>query len=164
MGPFTESPVPPRSDGAPGLDAMLSPVHDAWVEEVRRFLLPATTSAAPFWDRWSAVRYMNDEFVAHFALQRSLLTELRPLISSNHLDSIDAGTERVARLRLGLDRIGRRRGTSTEFALMAEELLAALELWCAEIELAVRQVDPDHLPDDGARMLAHLESMMRPVA
>ncbi len=161
MGPSAESPVPP--EGAATLDAVLSHVHDGWVDQVRRFLVPATTSDAPFWDRWSAVRYLNDQFLAHFAMQRTLLTELRPLIGAHHLDGLDAGAERVARLRLGLDRIGRRRGTAAEFALMADELLAALERWCAEIELAVRHIDPEHLPQDGARSLALLESVMRPV-
>jgi hypothetical protein len=161
MGLSVEFPVPP--EGAATLDAVLSPVHDGWVEQVRLFLIPATTSDAPFWDRWSAVRYLNDQFLTHFALQRTLLTELRPLIGPHQLDGIEAGAERVARLRLGLDRIGRRRGTAAEFALMADELLAALELWCAEIELAVRHVDAGHLPEDGARILALLESVMRPV-
>jgi hypothetical protein len=161
MGPSAEPPVPP--EGAATLDAVLSPVHDSWVEQVRRFVVPATTSDAPFWDRWSAVRYLNDQFLAHFAMQRSLLAELRPLIGAHHLDGIDAGEERVARLRLGLDRIGRRRGTAAEFALMADELLDALERWCAEIELAVRHLDAEHLPEDGARILALLESVMRPV-
>ena len=69
----------------------------------------------------------------------------------------------MARLRLGLDRIGRRRGTAAEFALMADELLAALERWCAEIESAVRHVDAEHLSEEGARTLALLESVMRPV-
>lgn len=161
MGPSAESPVPP--EGVASLDAVLSPMHDGWVEEVRRFLVPATTPDAPFWDRWSAVRYLNDQFLAHFTMQRTLLAELRPLTQPHHLDGIDAGAERVARLRLGLDRIGRRRGTAAEFALMADELLAALEQWCAEIELAVRHVDAEHLPDNVARILAHLESVMRPV-
>jgi hypothetical protein len=161
MGPSAESPVPP--EGVVSLDALLSPMHDGWVEEVRRFLVPATTPNAPFWDRWSAVRYLNDQFLAHFTMQRTLLAELRPLIQPHHLDGIEAGTERVARLRLSLDRIGRRRGTAAEFALMADELLAALELWCAEIESAVRHVDAEHLPEDGARILALLESVMRPV-
>jgi hypothetical protein len=161
MGPSAESPVPP--EGVVSLDALLSPMHDGWVEEIRRFLVPATTPNAPFWDRWSAVRYLNDQFLAHFTMQRTLLAELRPLIQPHHLDGIEAGTERVARLRLSLDRIGRRRGTAAEFALMADELLAALELWCAEIESAVRHVDAEHLPEDGARILALLESVMRPV-
>lgn len=161
MGPSAESPVPP--EGVASLDAVLSPMHDGWVEEVRRFLVPATTPDAPFWDRWSAVRYLNDQFLAHFTMQRTLLAELRPLIQPQHLDGIEAGTERVARLRLGLDRIGRRRGTAAEFALMADELLAALDLWCTEIELAVRHVDAEHLPEEGARIVALLESVMRPV-
>ena len=47
-----------------------------------------------------------------------------------------AGGERVAELRLTLDRVGRRRVTASEFARAVTDFLKALELWCAEIELA----------------------------
>jgi len=146
------------------LDTVLSPLHDAWVEEARRFLDPAATAAPPFWDRWSVVRYLNDQFQARFALERALIEELRPFLQVHHMDAIAAGEERVARLRLGLDRLGRRRGTAAEFAYMTGEFLTALELWCAEIELAVGHIEPGDLPEEGARILAHLESAVRPTA
>lgn len=148
----------------PALDTVLSPLHDAWVEEARRFLEPAATASPPFWDRWSVVRYLNDQFQARYALERALLEELRPFLQAHHLDAIAAGEERVARLRLGLDRIGRRRGTAAEFAHLTGEFLTALELWCAEIELAVGHIEPGDLPEEGARILARLESAVRPTA
>jgi hypothetical protein len=40
---------------APGveepLDAVLRPIHNAWIEEVRRFLDPAREPGADFWAR-----------------------------------------------------------------------------------------------------------------
>ena len=140
------------------LDAVLSPVHDAWVEEVRRFLIPATTPTAPFWDRWSVVRYLNDQFMERFGWERALVAELRPFVAQHDTDTLWTGAERVAQLRLALDRVGRRRGTAGEFALVTEEFLKALELWCAEIELAARQIERDALAEEGERILAHLEA------
>ena len=59
------------------LDAVLGPTHDAWIEEVRQLLVPATTPVAPFWDRWSVVRHLDDQFLARFRVERALLSELR---------------------------------------------------------------------------------------
>ena len=140
------------------LDAVLSPLHDAWVEEVRRFLIPATTPTAPFWDRWSVVRYLNDQFLERFGWERALLAELRPFVTQHDTDTLWVGAERVAQLRLALDRVGRRRGTAGEFALVTDEFLKALELWCAEIELAARRIERDALAAEGERILAHLEA------
>lgn len=142
-----------------GLDDVLGPLHEVWVEEARCFLDPASCSSAPFWDRWSVVRYLNDQFPARFTLEHALIQELRPFIERHHADALEAGAERLARLRLGLDRLGRRRGTATEFAPMVEELLLALELWCAEIELAVRGLRREDLTEEGSRLLAHLETV-----
>lgn len=141
------------------LQEVLSPLHEAWVAEARWFLDPASSAAAPFWDRWSVVRYLNDQFPARFELQRALLREARPSLEQRHLDAIDSGAERLTRLRLALDRIGRRRGTAAEFAPIVEEFLAALELWCAEIELAVRNLNRDQLNEEAGRVLSLIESM-----
>jgi len=140
------------------LDAVLSPTHDAWVEEARQFLMPATSITAPFWDRWTVVRYLDDQFFDHLRLETALVEELRPFVTPSEMAQLRAGGERVAQLRLALDRIGRRRGTAPEFAPVTDELLRALELWCAEIELIGRRIRRDVLPEEGARLLGHLEA------
>ena len=154
----------PRSDTIDGmpLQQVLSPLHEAWVTEARWFLDPASHASAPFWDRWSVVRYLNDQFPARFELQRNLIRELRPSLEPRHIEAIDGGAERLARLRLALDRIGRRRGTAAEFAPIVEEFLAALELWCAEVELAVRNLNRDQLSEEAGRILGLIESRVSP--
>lgn len=143
------------------LDLVLSPTHDAWVEEARQLLVPAATPDAPFWDRWSVVRYLNDQFLERFKVERALVSEIRPFVTIHEMDRLEAGGERVARLHLALDRIGRRRGTAAEFAAMTTEFLKALELWCAEIELAGGRVHRDTLPVEARRMLEQLEARSR---
>jgi hypothetical protein len=148
-------------DGTP-LQQVLSPLHEAWITEARWFLDPASHASAPFWDRWSVVRYLNDQFPARFNLQRILVRELRPSLEPRHIQAIDGGAERLTRLRLALDRIGRRRGTAAEFAPIVEEFLAALELWCAEVELAVRNLDRGQLSQEGRQVLTLIESTTAP--
>lgn len=152
---------PDAIDGTP-LQQVLSPLHEAWVTEARWFLDPASRASAPFWDRWSVVRYLNDQFPARFDLQRILIRELRPSLEPQHIEAIDGGAERLTRLRLALDRVGRRRGTAAEFAPIVEEFLAALELWCAEVELAVRNVNRDELGEEADRILGLIESTVSP--
>ena len=138
------------------LDAALGPTHDAWVVEARQLLVPAATPEEPFWDRWSVVRYLNDRFLEHFRFERALASALGPFVTVREMDMLEAGGERVARLHLALDRISRRRGTVAEFAMMAAEFLKALELWCADIELAGAAVHRDALPAEAQRILEHL--------
>jgi hypothetical protein len=141
--------------------AVLSATHDIWVEEARQFLLPATVSDAPFWERWSAVRYLNDQFIDRYDAERELLAELRPFVPVQRSEMLAMGGERVAELRLALDRVGRRRGTAAEFARAAAEFLGALELWCAELELAGSRVQLDALPPEAHRILGYLEGIPR---
>jgi hypothetical protein len=140
------------------LDAVLSPGHDAWVEEARQLLRPATSPAATPWDRWPVVRWLNERFERRFLVERALVNELRPQMTVLEEDMLDEGEDRIARLRLGLDRIARRRGSQAEFAVLAEEFLHALEMWCAEVELAGRRVRGRSLSFEGRLALDELEA------
>jgi hypothetical protein len=140
------------------LDAVLSPTHDAWVEEARQLLKPGARPAPAALERWPVVRWLNERFLHRFLMERALVNELRPRMTRREEDMLDAGEDRVARLRLGLDRIARRRGSVAEFATLAEEFLLALEMWCAEVELAGRRVRGRTLSSDGQRALHELEA------
>jgi hypothetical protein len=76
-------------------------------------------------------------------------------------DMLVAGGQRVAELRITLDRVGRRRGTASEFGNTAAELLKALELWCAEVELATSRVNLDVLLPEARRELDHFLAFSR---
>jgi hypothetical protein len=132
------------------LDAVLSPSHDAWVQEARGLLLPAI---APFWDRWSMVRYLTEGFLERFQVERALVRELQPFMTVREMNTLEAGGERLARLHLALDQISRRRPATTEFAAKTAEFIKALERWCAEVELACSGVHRDALPAEARRAL-----------
>ena len=66
--------------------------------------------------------------------------------------------DRVIRLRLELDRIGRRRGTAAEVADGARALLDQLTLWLAEIEQGVAGLTRDTLAPEGGSLLARMET------
>ena len=135
------------------LNVVLSPTHDAWIEEARRVLVPSPTADAPYWDRWAVARYLNDRFLEQFRLERSLVSGLRLFVTLREMDMLEVGAERVARLRLVLDRICRRHGTAAEFSAMTPELIKALELWCVEIELTCGRFQRDTVPVEVRRLL-----------
>ena len=144
--------------GEEPLDAVLRPIHTTWVEETRRFLDPAAEPGADFWTRWAAVRYLSDDFRDRYRRERALVDELRPSLRLDVADRLIREGDRLFRLRLELDRIGRRRGTAAEVAAGTRELLEQLGVWCAEIELAASRLTRDAIPAEAADLLAHLEA------
>ena len=146
----------PRGDEP--LDAVLRPIHNTWVEETRRFLDPAIEPGADVWPRWAAVRYLSDDFRDRYGRERALVDELRSFLRPDLAERLIREGDRLFRLRLELDRIGRRRGTATEVAAGTRDLLEQLAVWCAEIELAAASLTRDSLPAEAADLLAHLEA------
>jgi hypothetical protein len=145
--------------GEEPLDAVLRPIHNTWVGETRRFLEPASEPGADFWTRWAAVRYLSDDFPDRYRRERALVDELRPFLLPDVAERLVREGDRLFRLRLELDRIGRRRGTATEVAAGTRDLLEQLGVWCAEIELAADGLTRDALPAEATDLLAHLEAV-----
>jgi len=158
MSAATMAPVP-RADQP--LDAVLGPIHEDWLAEAHRLLEPAMAPASDFWARWVAVRYICDDFQTRYQRERALLDELRPFLPPDTAERLRVDGDRVFQLRLQLDRIGRRRGTATEFATGAQALLEQLGAWCAAIELAAAGIARGILPIEAAELLGHLETHLR---
>jgi len=148
----------PTVQGEQPLDQVLRGIHYAWVQEARTFLEPATAAAADFWTRWAAIRYLDDEFRDRYDLERGLLAALRPFLPPATAERIAHEGERVFRLRLELDRVGRRHGTAPEVADGARALLDQLVLWLTTIEQAVAGLTRDTLAPEGEILLAHMEA------
>ena len=147
--------------GEEPLAAVLRPIHSAWIDEARRFLEPALEPGSDFWSRWSAVRYISDDFQVWSRRERALLYVLRPFLPQDVAELLVREGEQVFQLRLELDRLGRRRGTAAEFAAAARALVEHLGLWCAELERAAGGITRDDLPAEGAELLGHLEAPLR---
>lgn len=143
------------------IEAVLRPIHECWIKDARRYLDPALNPGAEFWDRWAAVRYLNDDFLDWFRWEHALVYELRPHLPADAAERIEREGARLARLRLELDRVGRRRGTAAEVAATTWDLLEQLSVWCAEIEAAARRIPRETLTAEGATLLAHLETAER---
>jgi hypothetical protein len=140
------------------LDAVLAPSHDGWIEEARQLLAAAAAPGAPEWERWPVVRWLNERFLRRFLAERALLNELRPHLTVREDEMVGTGEDRIAQLRLELDRLARRRGSTAEFTALAAGFMQALEMWCAEIELAARRIHCRYLSRDARRLLEAVEA------
>ena len=158
---MTTAPLKTANPGEQPLEAALRPIHEGWLEDARRYLDPALNPGAEFWTRWAAVRYLNDEFLDQFEWERALVDELRVFLAEDACERLRQAGARLARLRLEVDRIGRRRGTAAEVAATSRDLLEQLALWCAEIEAAAGAIPRESLTMEGATLLAHLETAER---
>jgi hypothetical protein len=130
----------PVASTTSALDRALRSTHDAWIGHARRCLEPALEPSADFWIRWAALRYLSDDFRSHYRMERALVDQLRLLLPKEKAARIAAEGDQVWRLRLELDRIGRRQGTSLEFAVGAGALLERLALWLSEVERALDDI------------------------
>jgi hypothetical protein len=140
------------------LDAVLAPAHEAWIEEARHLLAPASAPGAPEWERWPVARWLNDRFVRRFLAERALVNELRPHLTVREDEMIGIATDRVAQLRLVLDRLAWRGGGAAEFGALGQGLLQALEMWFADIELAARRIRCRYLSRQARRLLEEVEA------
>jgi hypothetical protein len=146
-----------HSERTQPLNEILRPIHRAWLDECRGFLEAALEPEPDIWARWTAVRYLADEFIGRYTWARALVDELRPFLPPAVADRLQRHGDRLRFLRLELDRIGRRSGTATEFAAGVRDLLDQLALWCVEIETAARGLTCDTLPLEAVSLIGHLE-------
>jgi hypothetical protein len=146
-------------------DDILAPVlraaHKIWIRETSRFLLPIFAREAPFWERWTAARYMADQFLGQYRRERTLVDELRPFLPPDVAERLTRDGERIGRLQCELDRVGRRRGTAHTVSIVSRELLHLLRSWCADIEEAAGWIPRDSLPEEGNRVVGEFELYTR---
>ena len=146
-------------------DGILAPVlrdaHKTWIRDTTLYLWPVFVQEAPFWERWTAVRYIADEFLRQYHLERAFVDELRPFLPPHIADSLTRDGERIGRLQRELDRVGRRRGTAHTVSVISRRLLHLLRSWCADMEAAAGRIPRGLLPLEGNRLVADLELYAR---
>jgi hypothetical protein len=132
--------------------------HDNWMADGDRFLMPVTNADATFWERWAAVRYVEDQLLERFKLERALLEELRAFLTPKIREQLWMRADRLSRLLGEFTRLGRQRESARELAHTTRELLDALRLWLAEIEFAAGGIRWSDVSREGIRLLAEVNS------
>ncbi len=140
------------------LGPVLRRAHEIWVEHTDGFMTPVIAREASFWPRWTAVRFLADEFAAQLRRECALLEELRAFLPGGVPDQLLQEGERISQLQRHLDRIGRRRGTAQTVSVASRQLLDSLRGWCANIEAAVWEVDPSALPEEARQAVDGIQA------
>ena len=138
------------------LNTRFTVAHDNWMADGDRFLLPVTNADATFWERWAAVRYVEDQLRQRFQVERLLLEELRAFLTPEMNERLWMQVDRLTRLLGTFGRLGRQRESARELAHTTRDLLEALRLWYAEVELAAGGIRWSDVSRDGIRLLAEL--------
>jgi hypothetical protein len=135
----------------------LRAAHEVWLREADRFLLPVATQEAPFWTRWTTVRYLADQFIAQYRRECALLVELHSFLPPDVAERLTLDGERIGRLVAELDEVGRRRCSGHALSVVSQTLLHLLRAWCADIEAAAGSIPLVVLTPEGRESLLHLE-------
>lgn len=146
----------PAPHAATMLGKALGPTHERWIAAAQAALAPALLAESTRWDRWTAVRYLGDQFTTRLEQERELVRDI-PGLDREALAQVETGYEALERLRARIDLSGRRRHTGGMVMLLLINFLELLTDWCAALEHAVATVPLATLPPDALKLLADLE-------
>jgi hypothetical protein len=137
---------------------MLRDIHRQWLDETKDWLSPALAPDADFWNGWSAVRYINDQFDRQYRRQLAFVQAILPLLSPADGFVLRTKTAQLERVRRTLDRLGRQQGVSRIVAAACSYFLELLEDWFGELQRLTREFARADLPTQARRALAQLKS------
>lgn len=125
---------------------ILGEIHRMWLDETRKWLAPAMAPEADFWDRWGAVRYLNDQFERLYRRKSAFLKVVTPRLDPTDALALKRQTAELVRRVRKLNSLGRRRGTARAVAAACADLLEVLESWFGETERLTRGLSAAELP------------------
>lgn len=151
----------PPDTAAPGARAgsvgqLLEAVHGEWLRETHTALDPAVAADSSLWDRWTAARYLGDQFDLRLQRERELVLLLQPLLPGPSAGSLLARAERLDEMRRQLSELGRRKDTVAEMAELTPSFLSLLETWCRQLEGAAGPLPIADLAEGAATTLESL--------
>lgn len=131
----------------------LGQAHEAWLAEVREKLDPVRGGPYGFWDRWSAVQYLEREFLPRYREEREVVDRLRRHLPAAQADHLWALAELLEFQQARIADLVRLVKPGTTIAPVANKFMRALECWCGEAERALTGVRWNQVPPEaGARL------------
>jgi hypothetical protein len=140
----------------PPLSVKLRDLHRRWMAETLEWLGPTLARDADFWNGWSAVRYINDQFDRQYRRECGLVAAILPLLQPADAFSLCAATVVLERTRRDLDQLGRRQGMIEAVRAVAGRFLMLLRSWFAEIDRVTEGLTLYDLSPEGRQAIAQL--------
>jgi len=150
--------VSPVATGSPPtVRAALRDIHHMWMRDTLQWLAPTLSPRADFWDGWSAVRYINDQFDRKYRRQRTLVKAILPLLQPADAFLLRSATTELELMRRHLNRMAGRRNMMEVVAAASCRFLELLGAWFNELERVTDGLTRADLSVQGRRALARLE-------
>ena len=111
-----------------------------------------------FWDVWSVVRHINDQFDRQYRRQQAFVKAILPVLSPADALVLHVKAAQLEGARRNLDRLGRLQGTSKIAAAVCSEFLELLDAWFGELQWLTRRLTKAELPLPAHKALAQLKA------
>lgn len=135
--------------------AALRHAHRAWRKEIGEVLAPVRLPEAGVWERWTAARYLTEEFAPRIGRELQALTALAEQLPAEQSAHVWALGELLQFLCRHLCELGPMAQGGPAFAHTGTKLVRAFDFWCVEVE-ALEAAAAGGLAPDIDRALAPL--------
>jgi tRNA nucleotidyltransferase/poly(A) polymerase len=132
---------------------VIAPLHENWLSDADQTLGRLMRRNATFWARWAAVSYLREQFPDRLRLEQNFVAGLQALLTAELNERLEVEAERLTQLYAQVQQLSLRRNSQSEMALAVHELLEALRLWYAEVELAAGGIHRKNLGAGSVRLL-----------
>ena len=132
----------------------LAEIHQLWLRDLSDKLSPVRSPDNSAWDRATAVRYLEEEFVPRFRRHTSALNLAAEQLPSPDTTRVWVVTELIKLLRLQLTQLVHLAESGATFARVIMKLLRAFQCWCDDVDALM-----EALPDDafGSELILRFE-------
>lgn len=125
------------SPGDEELGPLLASLHRRMRDELEGVLLSACDPDAGIWERWAAVRVVENDARSCLLAERELVQAVVPRLSRASAEHLWAIGELLQILGARLAELGRLPQASQEFGSTAAKYRLALDYWCGNVEAFV---------------------------
>jgi hypothetical protein len=139
------------------LGPMLQSLHAHLRAELEGVLLTACDPDAGLWDRWAAVRVLENELRPCLQAERELVEAVGDRLAHGAAEHLWTTGELLHALGLRLSELGRVPRSCPEFTSGAAKYRLAFDYWCRDIELYVGPLASATVPGDVLARIAQLE-------
>ena len=134
----------------------LKATHRAWRRDLSDKLEAVRVPEPNVWERSSAVRYLEQEFVPRFCREASAVDAATDLLAPAETVRAWAVGELIKLLRVHLVQLVQMPQSGAVFARLVTKLLRAFECWCSEVEAVVGSLPPKAVGPDLIRRFEQL--------
>jgi len=135
---------------------MLMGAHDRWLATVRQIVTRILAPDVAVMERWTALAELDRELGEWYDGELKLARDLAPLLANGADRRLARAQHAIARVREEISALVPSPDSAAALREAVLDLLDVLQLWCAELELAVTDVAVGQLSGESKALLRRL--------